>query len=135
MSERQLNNILYVEDDPNMRMLVEFTLEEAGFNIEVCEHWSEAVAIAQYFKPDLFLLDVVLPEKDGVETLMALREIDELEETPAIFLTVDVDLTFSRNQDHKGMEPYDILGKPVEIDSLGERIRGIWRDLITVPSL
>ena len=127
MSDGQLNNILYVEDDPSMRMLVEMTLEDGGFNIEVAERCDEAVGIAQYYKPDLLLLDVVLPEKDGVETLIALRKLEGLENIPAIFLTVDVELSFPKNQDQADYQPYGILGKPIQVDTLCDRVRELWR--------
>ena len=133
MSERALVNILYVEDDPNMRMLVELTLIEGGFNVEVCERWSEALTIAEIFKPDLLLLDVVLPEKDGVDTLLALRDVEGLGEVPVIFLTVDVQLEYPKNQDAASLGPYGMLGKPIQVETLCDLLREAWKKLVSEP--
>jgi len=58
--------------------------------VNTCASGKEALQVVREFKPDLFVLDVMMPHLDGPATLMQLREMPEFLETPAIFLTAKV---------------------------------------------
>ncbi|MFW5947818.1 MAG: response regulator, partial [Gemmatimonadota bacterium] len=61
--------------------------DAGGYELELCASGTEALEAAPGFRPDLILLDVVMPELDGLATLEALRALPETADTPVIFLT------------------------------------------------
>ena len=80
--------ILYVEDDLHVRTTATLVLEVIGkFSVRACSSGHEALAAAADFQPDLILLDVMMPELDGLETLALLRTLPHLADTPALFVT------------------------------------------------
>jgi len=127
LSTRPLHKVLYIEDDPHMRQLVQLTLEEiGGLTVRACGSWKEAIAWAGREVPDVFLLDVMLPEKNGVETLAALRELPGMACVPAIFLTVDVDFTTAETA---RLGPYAVIAKPFAVDQLYPTLLAQWDKL------
>lgn len=66
--------ILVVDDEPEVRALFVEALTAAGHAVEAAENGREAVAIATTFNPDVIVLDVFMPEKDGVEALIEIRK-------------------------------------------------------------
>jgi CheY-like chemotaxis protein len=83
-----LRTILYVEDDLHMRTTAKLVLEViGGFDVRDCSSGREALRAARDFAPDLILLDVMMPEIDGVDTLAMLRRLPHLAHTPALFVT------------------------------------------------
>ena len=85
---KQLKSILYVEDDPHVRTTAKLVLEVIGkFEVRDCGSGREALLAAHGFHPDLILLDVMMPELDGIATLERLRSLPHLADTPALFVT------------------------------------------------
>lgn len=83
-----LHSILYVEDDVHMRTTAKLVLEVIGrFHVRECCSGREALEAARDFYPDLILLDVMMAELDGVDTLAMLRRLPHLADTPALFVT------------------------------------------------
>jgi CheY-like chemotaxis protein len=83
-----LQSILYVEDDLHVRTTAKLVLEVIGkFNVRECGSGHEALTAAREFDPDLILLDVMMPELDGLATLQLLRTMPHLADTPALFVT------------------------------------------------
>ncbi|MTJ05856.1 MAG: response regulator [Sediminimonas qiaohouensis] len=83
--------VLHVDDEEDIRVIAKLALETVG-GLEVfqCASGSEALEMAPRANPDLFLLDVMMPDMDGVQTLKLLRELPGFEHTPAIFMTAKV---------------------------------------------
>jgi CheY-like chemotaxis protein len=83
-----LKRVMCVEDDPDIRMILEFSLVNVG-GLEVCccAGGRDALAQAPNFRPDLVLLDVMMPDLSGPETLTALRELPEMQGVPVVFMT------------------------------------------------
>ena len=79
--------ILIAEDERDIRDLVAFTLRFAGFEVIVATNGEEAVEMAGREVPDLILLDLILPRKDGFEVLAAIKEDKSTHEIPVIVLT------------------------------------------------
>jgi CheY-like chemotaxis protein len=75
MSEplRPKKRILLVDDDPAIRVLYTRVLASAGFDITTAQHGKEALAIVPDFQPDLVVLDLVMPEQEGIETILKLQ--------------------------------------------------------------
>lgn len=83
-----LKAILYVEDDLHVRTTAKLVMEVIGkFEVRECSSGREALVAARDFQPDLILLDVLMPELDGVNTLAMLRRLPHLANTPALFVT------------------------------------------------
>ena len=120
-----LVRILYVEDDPDIRAVGTFALEGVGgFTVKACGSGAEAVMAASDFRPQLVLLDVMMPEMDGPETLRALRSIDATAAVPAMFMT-------AKGQPHEiasylEMGAIEVIRKPFDPMTLGASLRTIW---------
>ena len=83
-----LQSILYVEDDLHVRTTAKLVLEVIGkFKVRACSSGREALLAAMDFHPDLIVLDVMMPELDGISTLAMLRRMPHLADTPALFVT------------------------------------------------
>ena len=84
----ELRRVMCVEDDPDIRTILEFSLGDVG-GLEVCCCDSGAAALARVasFRPDLVLLDVMMPEMSGPQTLVALRALPGMQGVPVVFLT------------------------------------------------
>ena len=82
-----MSNILCVDDDEDILKLLTITFSGAGFQVTALSTPEKAVACAVKIKPDLILLDVMMPELSGYEVCAALREHPETSEVPVIFLT------------------------------------------------
>lgn len=79
--------ILVVDDSPALLELYEFTLSSEGHKVETAKDGEEGLKKIPEFKPDLVLLDILMPNKDGFEVLKELREKEETKELPVLLLT------------------------------------------------
>ncbi|MBD3669575.1 MAG: response regulator [Gammaproteobacteria bacterium] len=121
----ELSKILYVEDEPDIQAVTKLALEEIGdFTLEVCSNGDEALEKAVSFAPDLLLLDVMMPGMDGPTTLKALREINEIASTPAIFMTAKVQP--HEVEEYKALGAIDVIAKPFDPMTLSDNLRDIW---------
>lgn len=68
--------ILIADDDQQVRVMLKMTLERAGYEVFEAEDGNEAVKKFKSEKPDLVVTDIVMPEKEGIETIMELRALD-----------------------------------------------------------
>ncbi len=123
--ERQLHSILYVEDEPDIRAIAELALQEiGGYSLISCASGAEALAAAREQTPDLLLLDVMMPGMDGPETLQKLREIPEVAEVPAVFMTAKVQP--SETAEYLALGAVDVIAKPFDPLTLASQIQQIW---------
>lgn len=84
----ELVRITYVEDEVDIREVTEMALTEVGgFEVDCCASGPEALERIPQFKPQLVVLDVMMPGMDGPEVLRRLGEIPELRDLPIIFMT------------------------------------------------
>ncbi|NEX62327.1 response regulator [Noviherbaspirillum sp. 17J57-3] len=123
-----LKTILYVEDDADIRAVAKIALEiVGGFSLHVCSGGSEAVsAIEQGIRPDLVLLDVMMPGMDGPTTLKALRAFGELASTPVIFMTAKVQPR--EVEQYQAMGAIGVIAKPFNPMTLAQQVRKLWED-------
>lgn len=117
--------ILIVDDEKDILELLSYNLEKEGYKVKVANNGRKAVEIAREFIPDLILLDIMMPEQDGVETCRQLRMINELNETFIIFLT-------ARSEEYSEVAGFeaggdDYLNKPIKPRALISRLKAMFR--------
>jgi DNA-binding response OmpR family regulator len=82
-----LARVLVVDDDRVIQQLLEVNLELEGYEVAKASNGEEAIALVRAFKPDLVLLDVMMPKLDGRETCRRIKSDPATAETPIIFLS------------------------------------------------
>ena len=116
-----LLRVLVIDDDPNLRMLVNSALRPDGYEVIEAEDGVQGLHSARMHPPDLILLDVNLPEMDGFAVLEKLRASSETREIPVLMLTVRADAASTRAGFDSGATDY--LAKPFSIPQLTARVR------------
>ena len=125
MSKQSIERILYVEDEPDIQAVAKLALEQVGgYTLEVCNSGQEALDKAEQFLPHLILLDVMMPEMDGPTTLNKLRDIQGLQNIPAIFMTARVQP--HEIEEYIALGAVDVIAKPFDPMTLSSQIREIW---------
>ncbi len=79
--------VLVIDDEPEITDIVETYLGESGYRVHVENNGLKAVDTARNFKPDVILLDIMMPDCDGYDICEALKKDSEFSDTPIIFLT------------------------------------------------
>lgn len=118
-----ISKILIVDDDEDILELLSFNLKNNGFVVESANNGSLAIQKAREFSPDLILLDIMMPEMDGVEACGEIRKIDKLKSTIIIFLT-------ARGEDYSQLAGYragadDYITKPIKPKLLIAKLNAI----------
>lgn len=112
-------HILVIEDDPLIRETLEYSLKGAGFDVVTAENGIEGLAKIKEDKPDLVLLDLLMPEIDGFEVSKRIRAFDE--NIPIIMITALEDQRSKLKGFSAGADDY--ITKPFSIEELVARIR------------
>jgi len=112
--------ILYIEDDPASRSLVERTLNHAGYRVLVAERGLEGIDIARKEAPDLILTDINLPDLSGREITTTLRSESRFQRTPIVALTAQAYNEHRALTMAAGVNGY--LTKPIDVEALPERV-------------
>ena len=120
--------ILLVDDDQSLAQLTRTSLVKSGYEVTVARDAIKAIQEAKRQKPDLILMDIMLPQVSGGEAVKELRKDPSLTNIPVVFLTA---LVSSKEEDIEktgisvdGIK-YKTLGKPYEIDQLLKLVAGI----------
>ncbi|MCW8898748.1 MAG: response regulator transcription factor [Flavobacteriales bacterium] len=117
--------ILLVDDEQDILTFISYNLKKEGFEVLTALSGKEAIQIAQKEKPDLIVIDVMMPEMDGIETCHELRAIDELKDTLITFLS-------ARAEDYSQVAGFDAgaddyIAKPIKPRLLVSKIKAILR--------
>ena len=119
--------ILHVEDDADIREITKLALEVlGGQSLTQVESGSQAVLQAPALAPDLFLLDMTLPDMDGIETMRALNALPGMESVPAIFMTAR-----AQYEEHEILlqsGAVAVIPKPFDVMTLAQDILKVWRE-------
>lgn len=79
--------ILIVDDEPNIVMSLEYTFKKQDFEVYIARDGSEALEILKHHSLDVVLLDIMMPNVDGYQTLIHIKNTDSLKDTKVVFLT------------------------------------------------
>jgi len=121
--------ILIVDDDPDIIEILSYNLSNDGYNVKSAVNGVEAIKKAKKFIPDIILLDVMMPEMDGIEACSQLREIESLSKSMIIFLS-------ARGEDFTQIAAFDAgaddyINKPVKPKILLKKISSISRRILS----
>ncbi len=112
--------ILVADDDDDVRELIGFRLEHAGYEVVGAADGEQALSLAREHRPDLCVIDVMMPGLDGYEVTQRLRATDGFAETPIMLLTASVEEDAVRRGIEAGASEY--VKKPFSPKELLERV-------------
>lgn len=121
--------ILVADDNQDLAKTIERTLVREGHTVFTAHSGSDALTMMQRHHPDAVILDIVMPEMDGLEVCRQVRSQPELADTPILFLTVkqqidDVLKGFRAGADDYLTKPFDLRELTVRIEALLRRVNG-----------
>ncbi|NKX43764.1 response regulator [Roseicyclus persicicus] len=121
----ELRTILHVDDDRDILEIARMALELVDrFELHQFNNGSDAIAAAPGLRPDLILLDVMMPDMTGPEVWAALRDIPALRDVPVIFMTAQAEN--STTDDLVGQGALAVITKPFDPMTLGAEIRAAY---------
>lgn len=113
--------ILVIDDDDVVIEMLQAGLEQKGYQVRCVRSGREGLERVRLDRPDLIILDIIMPGMDGTEVARLLRESDKTRNIPIVFLTV----LWEKNE--TAMNPHDfgvnvVIGKPFKLDEMLEKI-------------
>ena len=117
--------ILLIEDDTDLFALLKYNLEKEGFSLTGLQTGKGALELCRQVRPDLILLDIMLPDSDGLDICKGIRKDPELASTPVIFLTARAEVEDRVRGLDAGADDY--LTKPFALPELEARVRALTR--------
>jgi len=125
--------VLIVEDDPDIVDYLSFFLEDEGYAVKAASRCSTAREMMDDFRPEVILIDALLPGKSGLELLVSLRRDPEWSDLPMVVVTGNDTLLEDDCQSYLGAfegvrGPDGVLGKPVDRETLLAVLRMLLND-------
>lgn len=121
----ELRHVLCVEDEPDIRLVAQIALETVGgLQVSLCPSGLEAKAMALACRPDLIVLDVMMPGLDGPGTLRELRSDPATAAIPIVFMTAKVQP--SEVEQLRALGALEVVAKPFDPMTLAAQLRAIW---------
>jgi two-component system, OmpR family, alkaline phosphatase synthesis response regulator PhoP len=120
--------ILVVDDEPDFVSIVQNNLEKEGFNVRVAYDGVEGMEKVRQSPPDLIVLDVMMPEKDGYQMCSELKGDEKLRDIPVLMLTAVADHVSSTRYSHydgMSMEADDYLPKPATAEDITQSVKSL----------
>jgi len=117
--------ILIVDDEPDILEFMEYNLKKENYEVITASNGKEAIVKAKKEHPDLIILDIMMPEQDGIETCRHLRDLPDFKNTIIAFLT-------ARSEDYSQIAGFDVgaddyITKPIKPRVLVSRIKALLR--------
>ncbi len=118
-----MQTILVVDDELNIRNILDFSLNAEGFNVVSASSGAEALDVAAKRKPDLIILDVMMPNGDGFSTCEKLKEDSDTKNIPVIMLTARTDREDRARATEVGADIY--ITKPFSPQRVVESVQSL----------
>jgi two-component system phosphate regulon response regulator PhoB len=123
-----MERVLIVDDDPDIQRLVSYNLTQAGFDVATASTGRNALESVQNHPPDLIILDLMLPDVDGIEVCRTLRQRDSSRKIPIVMLTargdeIDRVIGFELGADDYVMKPFSPRELVLRVKSIFRRTR------------
>lgn len=115
--------ILVAEDDMDIARLIQFQLQFSGYDVTMAPDGAEALKLARRSRPDLILVDWMMPVMDGLQAITALKADDDLRQIPVILMTAKAQGQDVQTGLAAGAAAY--LVKPFPLDQLISTIQGV----------
>lgn len=128
IQEPKSRTILIADDEPDILEIISFNLSAEGYLVITAANGNQALELAKQHKPDLIILDVMMPGKSGLEVCRYLRSLPEFDDTIIIFLTALND----DSTEIKGLETGgdDYINKPISPRVLISRVNALFRRIV-----
>ena len=124
--DAQLKHVLCIDDEPDILEVAKMALETIGdFNVTSCGSGREGIHQAEILKPDIILLDVMMPEMDGPSTLKLLQANPVVANIPVIFMTAKVQP--SELADYLALGAIGVIPKPFDPMTLSGDVEAFWK--------
>jgi two-component system alkaline phosphatase synthesis response regulator PhoP len=122
-----VKKILIADDEPDILEIIQYNLQNEGFDVATAKNGNDALDLAKRFNPDLIILDIMMPGKNGIEVCNMLRMQPDFRDTLIIFLTALSD----EGTEVKGLESGadDFITKPVSPKVLVSKVNALFRRL------
>lgn len=134
MAIKELKKIIVTDDDEDILQITQVTLEiMQDVQIKYCHSGQETIQEALRFQPDLIILDVMMPDMDGLATLQVMHMMPALAQIPVVFMTARA--RKEEVEDYKKRGVIDVIIKPFDPLTLEETIRTIWQNYQKADSL
>ena len=117
--------ILAIDDEKDILLLLKYNLENEGYYVETSSSGKEGIELAEKFTPDLILLDIMMPDMDGIEACINLRKIDTIKDSYILFLTARVEEYSEVAAFEAGADDY--ITKPIKPRALISRINSFYK--------
>src|SRR5229473_2704273 len=135
-----MERVLIVDDDPDIQKLVSYNLIEAGFRISTAATGLAALEAVQDQPPDLIILDIMLPDLDGLEVCRKLRQQEKSRRIPIIMLTartqeVDRIVGFELGADDYVMKPFSPRELVLRVKSIFRRMKDERSDMLRIGNI
>lgn len=119
------NKILLVDDEADILEFLSYNLKKEGYRVFTANNGKEAVTVAKKENPDIIILDVMMPDMDGIETCREIRDLPGLRDVMIAFLT-------ARNEDYSQIAGFEVgaddyINKPIKPRVLISRIKALLR--------
>ncbi len=120
---KPMKKILIVDDEPNIVMSLEYTFKKKNFDVFIARDGGEALQIAEDIIPDVVLLDIMMPNVDGYETLRQIKNNEKLKNTKVVFLSAknkaaDIEKGLKLGADKYLTKPFSVKKLVSEINEL-----------------
>lgn len=119
------NKVLIVDDEQDILDMLQYIMEKEGYDVKIARSGPEALKVSLEFQPKLILLDIMMPQMDGIETCRNLREVEELKDAIIVFLT-------ARSEEYSEIAAFeaganDYIVKPIKPRALVSRISSYFK--------